>query len=74
MNKRDIIEMCLTRMIENENAGKEIHTETGKAYNECKKEAEKAGYKSTCFDMLWLEAAKRHARKLNVREDNKHER
>lgn len=68
MNKRDIIEMCLTRMIANENAGKEIHVETEKAYNECKQSAAQAGYTDACFDMLWTEASKRHARKLNVRE------
>ena len=71
MNKRDIIKMCLTRMIANENAGKELHNETVRAYNECKKEAEKAGYTGACFRTLWTEATIRHARKLNVKEDNK---
>lgn len=68
MNKRDIIEMCLTRMIVNESAGLAIHTESEKAYRECKQLAAKAGYTGNCFDMLWNEACKRHAHKLNVRE------
>lgn len=68
MNKRDIIEMCLTRMVVNENAGKAIHSETEKAYNECKKIAVQAGYAGNCFDTLWLEASKRHARMLNIKE------
>lgn len=63
--------MCLTRMIANENAGKAIHTESEKAYRECKQVAAKAGYTGACFDMLWDEACKRHAIKLNIHEDRR---
>lgn len=67
MNKRDILEICLARMISNENAGKKIHEETEKAYIDCKKIALNAGYKSECFIQIWNEATKRHAKKLNIR-------
>lgn len=68
MNKRAIIELCLSRMTANENAGINFHAATEKAYNECMITAINAGYTASCFNTLWVEACKRHARTLNVKE------
>lgn len=69
MNKRDIIAMCLDRMIANEQItnGVELHYAIAAAYADCKYAAAKAGYIGACFDDLWHKACTEHERKLNIR-------
>lgn len=69
MNKRDIIDMCLDRMIANEQItnGVELHYATSAAYYDCKYAAAKAGYTGDCFNDLWNRACTEHERKLNIR-------
>lgn len=70
MNKREIIAMCLERMIATEQITNalELHYAITNAYADCKYAASKSGYTGACFHDLWDQACKQHARKLNIRQ------
>ena len=63
-NKRDVIELCLTRLHELDPVTDPItrHYALTSIYYDCKAAAASAGYVAGCFDALWHRAVDQHAR------------